>query len=226
MKQRPIAAICLTLALVAAAGAVAASAADGEWTLSERDDDPSAAYALYRRKAPGNDFATWRIDTELAGPVDVVERVLLENLVEGRRAPPERRQELLRRDGDSFWVHAEIDVPMAADRDVVLRIERKRDPASGALRIEWKATPEAGPPPAEGVVRLTVSDGFWEFHSMSNGRTRALYESYAEPGGPFPSWLIDSMTSAQVLDGLEQLRSGLAEVVAELPPVAARSEVD
>jgi hypothetical protein len=134
----------------------------------------------------------------------------------------DRRRKVLHREGDVFWIHTEIAVPLVADRDVVLRMERRRDPASGALRIEWRADPSAGPPPAEGVVRMVVSHGFWEFTAAGSGRTHASYESYAEPGGPFPAWLVDSLSSGRVLEGLADLRRSLAEAATELPPVAAK----
>lgn len=222
MRRRLGTATGLTLALIFAAAAFAARADDAGWTLEDRDDDPTTGYALYQRRAPGAEFASWRIEAELAAPAELVARVTLANLVEGRRVPSGRRQHLLRREGDVFWIHTEIEIPMAADRDVVLRIERRRDPASGALRIDWKAVPEDGPPPAEGVVRMVVSEGFWEFRPTAKNRTHVRYENYAEPGGPFPAWLVDPMTSGQAVDGLEQLRGAVAEAAAELPPVAAQ----
>lgn len=213
--------LCAAL-IAASAAAHSAAAEEPGWTLSERDDSAGRGYALYRRQAPGDAFSTWRLETELAAPPELVERATLANLIEGRRVPAGRRQTLLRREGDVFWIHTEIDVPLAADRDVVLRIERRRDPANAALRIEWRAEPSAGPAPAAGVVRLQVSRGFWEFRPAGAGRTHARYESYAEPGGPFPAWLVDSMSSDQVLEGLEQLRSAVADAESELPPVASK----
>jgi hypothetical protein len=214
----------LWCALIAASAVALPAAADETaWTLSDHDDSATGAYALYRRQAPGEAFSTWRLEAELAAPPELVERVTLADLVEGRRVPADRRQKVLRREGNVFWIHTEIAVTLAADRDVVLRIERKRDPASGALRIEWRADPGAGPAPAKGVVRLVVSHGFWEFTPAGHGRTHARYQSYAEPGGPFPAWLVDSISSGRVLEGLEDLRRALAEAVPELPPVAAKA---
>ena len=223
MKLLPVRGGILAWALVAACAAALAAASDeGAWTLYERDDSANGGYALYRRQAPGEAFSTWRLEAELAAPPELVGRVTLADLVEGRRVPADRRQRVLRREGDVFWIHTEIAVPVVADRDVVLRMERKRDPATGALRIEWRADPQAGPAPAKGVVRMVVSQGFWEFTPAARGRTHARYESYSEPGGPFPAWLVDSMSSGRVLEGLQDLRAALAEAAAGLPPVAAK----
>ncbi len=214
----------LSCALIAAAAAaLSADADEPAWKLVERDDRAQGGYALYRRQAPGDAFSTWRIETQLGAAPELVERATLANFVEGRHAPADRRQTLLRREGDVFWIHTEIDVSLAADRDVVLRVERVRDPARGARRIEWRAEPDAGPAPAQGVVRMQVSRGFWEFTPAGAERTLAHYESYAEPGGPFPAWLVDSMSADQVLAGLEQLRGTVADVLRELPPVAAKA---
>ena len=65
--------------------------------------------------------------------------------------------------------------------------------------------------------------GFWEFTPAGRGRTHARYESYAEPGGPFPAWLVDSISSGQVLEGLAELRGAVAEAAAKLQPLAAEA---
>jgi hypothetical protein len=207
----------LAAVIAACFAALVATAEEGGWILSERDESPAGGHSLYRRRAPGEEFSTWRLETELAAPPELVERITLRNLVEGPRLPAGRRQRLLRREGDVFWIHTEIEITLAADRDAVLRIERRRDAATGGLRVEWRAEPDAGPAPKPGVVRLRVSRGFWEFTPAAGGRTRVHYESYAEPGGPFPSWLVDTMTSGEVLDGLAQLRGALAEEASEPP---------
>jgi hypothetical protein len=212
----------LFLGAALAAGLAALPAlADGDgWILARREASPERGYALYRRQAPGDAFATWRLETELEASPALVERVTLRNLVDARDHAPGRSQRVLRREGNAYWVHAEISVALAADRDAVLRIERRRDPATGGLRIEWRADPDAGPPPKPGVVRLRVSRGYWLFTPADGGRTHAVYESYAEPGGPFPSWLVDTISSGEVMDALARLRSTLA-TDAELPAVSA-----
>jgi hypothetical protein len=211
----------LGAALAAGLAAVSALADGGDWVLSDRDESPSEGYVLYRRQAPGDEFATWRLETELAAEPALVERVTLRNLVERSGTDGDQRQRMLRREGDVVWVHAEIPVSLAADRDAVLRIERRRDPATGGLRIDWRADPEAGPPPAPGVVRLRVSRGYWLFTRAADGRTHAVYESYAEPGGPFPRWLVDTISSGKVMDVLARLRGSLANAAASPPAVSA-----
>jgi hypothetical protein len=204
-----------------AAGIAAVSAlADGGWVLARRDESPGEGYALYRRQAPGDAFATWRLETELAAAPEVVERVTLRDLIESSADDGEHRQRLLRREANVAWVHAEIAVSLAADRDAVLRIERRRDPATGGLRIDWRADPDAGPPPKSGIVRLRVSRGYWLFTPAPGGGTHAVYESYAEPGGPFPRWLVDTISSGEVMKSITRLRASLADAEA-LPAVGA-----
>jgi hypothetical protein len=212
----------IALGALVATGAAAPPALAGDvgWVLARRDESPDTGYSLYRQQAPGDAFATWRLETELSAPPEVVERVTLRNLLEGRDTRPGRSQRILRREGDVFWVHTEIAVALAADRDAILRIERRRDAATSGLRIEWRAEPGAGPEPKTGVVRLKVSRGYWLFTPAKGGRTRAVYESYAEPGGPFPSWLVDTISSGEVMDALARLRGTLSDDV-DLPAVGA-----
>jgi hypothetical protein len=208
-------------ALAAGLAAVSAQADGDGWVLAQRDESPSEGYALYRRQAPGDAFASWRLETELAAAPELVERVTLSNLIETVGAAGDHRQRLLRREGQVAWVHVEIPVALAADRDAVLRIERRLDPATGGRRIDWRADPDAGPPPKQGVVRMPVSHGFWLFTSAAGGRTHVVYESYAEPGGSFPGWLVDVISSSEVMNSLARLRSSLADAEA---PAAVSAE--
>ena len=208
----------IVAALALGLAAVSALAEGSGWVLSQRDESPSEGYALYRRQGPGEAFASWRLETELAAPPEVVERVTLRNLVENT-GQDDHRHQLLRREGRVVWVHVDIPIALAADRDAVFRIERSRDSATGGLRIDWRADPDAGPPPAEGVVRMRVSRGFWLFTSAPGGRTNVVYESYAEPGGPFPNWLVDVISSGEVMNSVSRLRASLADE--PLPSVGA-----
>ena len=207
-------------ALALGLAAVSALAAGDGWVLSQRDESPSEGYALYRRQGPDEAFASWRLETELTAPPEVVERVTLRNLVEN--TGDEHRHQLLRREGRVVWVHVDIPIALAADRDAVFRIERSRDAATGGLRIDWRADPDAGPPPKEGVVRMRVSRGFWLFTSAAGGRTNVVYESYAEPGGPFPHWLVDVISSGEVMNSVTRLRAGVADE--PLPSVGAEGD--
>jgi hypothetical protein len=66
---------------------------------------------------------------------------------------------------------------------------------------------------------MQVSRGYWLFTPAADGRTRAIYESYAEPGGPFPRWLVDTISSGKVMDVLARLRGSLANAAA--PPAVS-----
>jgi hypothetical protein len=105
---------------------------------------------------------------------------------------------VLTRNGDevTFWTKA--DFPVAAPRDWVLRARLQRDPIGGRFRVSWKVVdvPEA-PPPAPGVVRLTVNSGEWMLEPLDGGtRTQARYYLLTDPGGEVPIWLADLLLRA------------------------------
>ena len=101
--------------------------------------------------------------------------------------------------------HIEIKAPFVADRDVVTRVEQAFDAETQTHRLTWSATDE-GPPPRDGVVRLGRSSGYWSFRAESEGKTRAVYVNHTDTAGTVPAWIVNSIMSDTMVQGIEELR--------------------
>jgi hypothetical protein len=83
--------------------------------------------------------------------------------------------------------------------------------------MSWKATNE-GPPPKDGVIRLNRSEGFWRFTPTPEGNTLAVYVSHTEIAGSIPAWVVNSVMSDTMVQGIEGLRKSLttqADLIAQ-----------
>ena len=111
---------------------------------------------------------------------------------------------------------------LGADRELVLRVEERHDPATGIHRIERAEANELLPPADEEVVRLTGAAGFWEFRPDGQGGTKAIHETRTELGGSIPISLGDRLMKSQALESVESLRARIDErgpgAVAAGPP--------
>ena len=93
---------------------------------------------------------------------------------------------------ENEWViYEQVKIPVAKDRDYVLRLRAVARGQGG--RYEIKAEP---PPPQDvsqpidpGHIRMTDLWSQWIFTATPAGGTALSYESYGDPAGDLPAWL-------------------------------------
>ena len=85
------------------------------------------------------------------------------------------------------------------------------------LRVTWGAdgpvlwthfqAVAGGPPPPEGVVRVTDHDGGWRLEPVEGGRaTLARYQMRIDLSGSLPGWMARSQAGKDVPDLFESIR--------------------
>ena len=172
----------------------------------------------------GSSSRAYRVETILDVDVETAAYAAMQILVTPSRAPENQVRRMVRSGGGVYVVYTMIDVPFAADRDILVRVEETREDPLGSRGFVWRATQDADVPPVDGVVRITRSDGFWRFTPLSSGGTRAVYQNHTEIGGSIPGWLLHSMLRDEAEDQIEVLRASIGDVrrasrdVAGAPP--------
>ena len=188
------------------------------WTLAERIDGPGG-YVLSRRDLADSDFPVFRLEATIDAPISTVAAAVRKNVIDPTVSPKHTKKTVLRDDEDVIVIYSYIELPLVADRDVTTRTEVSFDPETGSYRFTWRATDD-GPAPKEGVVRLQNSSGSWVFTPLAEGGTSAVNESHTEIEGSIPAWLVTSIISDAVIDGLVKLR---ARVELDLKQMASES---
>ncbi len=194
------------------------ASAPPRWTLAERIDGPGG-YVLSRRDLADSDFPVFRLEATIDAPSSTVAAAVRKNVIDPTVSPKHTKKTVLRDDEDVIVIYSYIELPLVADRDVTTRTEASFDPETGSYRFTWRATDD-GPAPKEGVVRLQNSSGSWVFTPLAEGGTSAVTESHTEIEGSIPAWLVTSIISDAVIDGLEKLR---ARVELDLKQMASES---
>jgi hypothetical protein len=114
---------------------------------------------------------------------------------------------VLERGDDWLLVYRRLALPLIDDRDFTLRVTWGDD--GGVLWIRYRTSRE-GPPPKEGVVRVTNHLGEWRLFSADDGRsTLARYESNIDMGGSLPKW----MSRSGAIDEMPALFAGICKLL-------------
>jgi hypothetical protein len=103
--------------------------------------------------------------------------------------PRLRHVEVVRDSGDERVVYEQIAVPLLKDRDVVLRVRRTVDAATGTIDVRSQAVSDEGPPETSQFVRVRTTAGHWHLVPASNGGTDVTYTLRTDLG--LPAWLVN-----------------------------------
>ena len=99
-----------------------------------------------------------------------------------------------------------VNPPVVSRRDYVLQLTVEVNPAEKRWRINWKPAPAGkGPPPSEGIVRVTLNEGAYVIEPHEKG-TKLSYALLTHPGGSIPTWLAKRTNTSSVPDLLDGIR--------------------
>ena len=183
-------------------------------------DRASSDVSISETPVDGSAYRAYRIETTMDVDVQTAAEAAMRILITPSLAPENQARQLVRQIEDSYVVYTVIEVPFVADRDVTVRVTQTRDDTTGALGLDWHASPGAGPPPVPGVVRITKSDGFWRFTPMVSGMTQVVYQNHTDVGGSIPGWLVRSMLRDEAIDQVRILRASVRELLGAPQDVA------
>lgn len=95
-----------------------------------------------------------------------------------------------------------LDMPFISDRDYTIKIRDKTYvDKSGTIiyKKAWEPANALGPKVKDGVVRLVVNEGYWEFKPINGGaQSKATYYLYTDPGGALPAFLINKANTSAI----------------------------
>jgi hypothetical protein len=180
---------------------------DAGWSTKKSKD----GVTLEQRNVSGSSFREYRSVVEV--PVDpAFAAAEVWSALRSGDMEDLKHREILREQPDRLIIHDQIRTAVVTDRDYVIEVTRRYDPATRRTQFRCVSTTDAlSPAPAKGYVRVPVVRAGWMTEPGADGGTKLTYYAYSEPGGPLPAFLIRGAQAdrslADVLRMVRRLRS-------------------
>jgi hypothetical protein len=181
--------MCLVLSMAALA------VADDGWERVDVED----GITIEARAVEGSSLREVRTTTHVDVPPAALAAVLWNYRDHASFVPRLKHAEIVRDGGDERVVYEQIEIPVLKGRDVVLRIRRHVDPATGAIEFRSTAVTDEGPPESSRFVRVRTSTGHWRF-APAGGGTDVTYVIRSDVGGAVPAWIVNRAQREAVPD--------------------------
>ena len=100
-----------------------------------------------------------------------------------------------------------VDFPVIAKRDYCLRYEKIMNPEKGIYQLNWRVSTRFGPPPQQGVVRVSNVRGLVDIKPQDGGKKSLMrYTLLADPGGDIPTWIINLANRVSLPNILREIK--------------------
>ncbi|MBW3140535.1 START domain-containing protein [Ferrimonas balearica] len=203
MVTRRIGSLVLALAftgLVQAADTVRIEPAEGgQWELAS---DRGQAQ-VFTRKVPGTKVKEVKMEAVIDAPVEQVWQTISDIQHYPDFMPYIDDIEIVGdADNGGQYVYHRVDPPLVSKRDYTLLIVNEVNAEAGEYYRYWTQMNQVGPEPKKGVVRLEICDGSWALSRLPDGKTKATYWVYTDPGGKIPGWLANQANTVGLYDVL------------------------
>jgi hypothetical protein len=152
---------------------------------------------LEAREVPGSALHEVRATVHAGSPPAALLAVLWRHEEQPQFLPHLKHVEVLRDAGDERVVYEQLEFPVLKDRDLVLRVRRTIDAATGTIDIRTEAVPDEGPPETSRFVRVRTSAGHWHLVPQAGG-TDVTYTIRSDVG--LPGWLVNRAQHEAVPD--------------------------
>ncbi|MGV3503513.1 MAG: START domain-containing protein [Adhaeribacter sp.] len=104
--------------------------------------------------------------------------------------------------------YVETDLPWpASNRDSVVRMKVREDPAKGLLTVVSEGEPQAYPE-QDKKVRVPHFSARWEVRNLGENKLGLTYLLQVDPGGTLPAWIVNLFASQGPYESFRKL-SGL-----------------
>lgn len=162
-------------------------AQNGKWKLEKNKD----GILVYTRKTENSSIKEFKAKTTFKGNLNLLIS-LLENVDEYPKwqANITSAKIIKRVDSKTNYIYYYSDLPWPIeDRDIVLK-SVKSTLKNGAVLFTLSSSPSSYPP-KENFIRIKKAKGIWRFTPKENGFIEIIYQSYGDPSGNIPEWLIN-----------------------------------
>lgn len=154
------------------------------------------------RARPGTEITEVFAEATLAARPESVWKVITDVARYPQTLPRVKKTQKLATESESVahW-HFFVDLPIISDRDYAIRLEQKQE--GGVRTLSWVPSKRA-PPPVDGHVRITTTEGGWELTPIGDGsKTKVRYRLFVDPAGNVPRFLANNANRDTIPDLFE-----------------------
>ena len=186
---------------------LSASADEPKWEAVSQDDGIS----IFAREKPGTSVHEMKATGFIDAPPSAVWKALRDYDHYDKTMPyTEESKVISRSEGDKvIYFYSVINAPFVSRRDYLIKITDETDykDPKGIMKVSWTNATDKTVPPRDGVVRVTINDGYWILQPLNGGKTTyATYYLYTDPGGSLPKWIVNKANGSAVPDVFNAVR--------------------
>jgi hypothetical protein len=192
-------------ALALALAAIEGFATEPVWVHAKQTSD---GIAIFTREIPGTTVRAVRATLTVAtSPLLVLDAACDPATYKVSRQYVEEQAFYGSGRPDVWFNYQMLNFPVVSRRDYVLRYERVMDPGKQRYQLRWTTSTKHGPPPRDGVIRVTMAEGRIDITPLSGGKRAAVeYTLVADPGGSIPGWVADIANRVTVPTIVREIR--------------------
>ncbi len=169
--------------------------------------------AVERRAVAGSRFFEYRAMVTAPLPPETIIDHLWSHVTDGNAAIIKKRQ-VLKQAPTEIVLYDQIRTPVVSDRDYTLIIRKQADASAHRYKMTFETANQLGPPVDPNYVRIPAIRGAWAVEPDDKGGSRLTYQSFSEPGGSIPAFMIHGAQFDQVIHDIERVQERLRNLPA------------
>jgi Polyketide cyclase / dehydrase and lipid transport len=182
-------------------------AEDKGWELAADDD----GVKVHAREKKGTGVQEMTARGLIDAPPEAVWKTIRDYEAYTKTMPYIEESRIVAREGGDkvIYLYSVVNAPLVDRRDYVIKLvdESQWKDGKGYLKVRWSTSNDRAPKLPDGVVRVSINDGYWKLEPRENGtKTFATYYLYTDPGGALPKWIVNRANGTAVPDVFQHVR--------------------
>ena len=164
---------------------------------------------LLVRDVPGSNIREVKVETVMDAPAEAIWAVVTDQPHYVEFMPYVVEVKVLPIDAgpNARYEYHYINPPLVDRRDYTLKATFEVNAAEGKYRRTWSAANDKGPGIRDGVVRLSICDGYWQIERLTDKTARVTYWIYTDPGGAIPAWMANKANTTSLPKMIQAVRN-------------------
>ena len=189
--------------------AVTANQNKQEWKIVKENSSEKDGWKLYSRKTNGTDVKEFKVVGIIKSAPDICLYWAKDKIIHSVKYNKEESPiEILEDNPLGLLTYSVSKMPWPIkDRAMCERYVYYQQADKGIVGMRWKEAWEEYPkPPNNKLVRMPIIRGKWEFVSLDNKNTKAIYAAQFDPGKGIPAGMVNRMAGKFLIEEFNSIK--------------------